>query len=78
MPYLVKYRAATCVSKVKNELAGSMTYFATAEDAMDSGLFCEKIVAWVEEKFMSDYGSDILGKRYKFATEDEIRKFSRN
>ena len=45
---------------------------------MDSGLFCEKIVAWVEEKFMSDYGSDILGKSYKFATEDEIRKFSRN
>lgn len=78
MPYLVKYRAATCVSKVKNELAGSMTYFATGEDAMDSGMFCEKIVSWVEERFMSDYGYDILGKSYKLATEEEIRKFSKN
>lgn len=61
------YRTANRVSRVSNELAGSFSYFARADDAMDSGLFCQKVVVpfWGhEDKF------DFLDKRF------EVKKVS--
>ncbi|MCY0803406.1 hypothetical protein AB7W67_07385 [Providencia rettgeri] len=58
----IMYRTADQVSRVKNELAGSFMYFARAEDAMETGLFCQKLVVpfWGDEdKF------DFLDKRFE-------------
>ncbi|WP_416777469.1 hypothetical protein ACNFJN_04490 [Xenorhabdus budapestensis] len=41
---VIMYRTANQVSRVSNELAGSYMYFANAQDAMDTGLFCQKLV----------------------------------
>ncbi len=63
----IMYRTADQVSRVSNELAGSFMYFARADDAMESGLFCQKLVVpfWGDEdKF------DLLNKRF------EVKKVS--
>ena len=69
--YVVMYRTATHVSKVDNSLAGTFMYFADPYDALDTGLFCEKIVVYLDYQSDSDY----LGKFYEEATEQEIRDF---
>ncbi|HEK3185686.1 TPA: hypothetical protein ACXM4F_003249 [Proteus mirabilis] len=61
------YRTADQVSRVSNELAGCFLHYARADDAMESGLFCQKLVVpfWGDEdKF------DFLNKRF------EVKKVS--
>ncbi|HBV2907961.1 hypothetical protein AAHD79_11040 [Citrobacter freundii] len=69
--YKVCYRTADQVSRVKNELAGSFMYFAEAQDAMDTGLFCQKILIPVWELSIEER-SDFLGKRYKTLSKDSL------
>lgn len=69
--YKVCYRTADQVSRVKNELAGSFMYFAEAQDAMDTGLFCQKILIPVWELSIEER-SDFLGKRYKMVSKDSL------
>lgn len=63
----IMYRTADQVSRVSNELAGSFMYFARADDAMESGLFCQKLVVpfWGDEDEL-----DFLDKRF------EVKKVS--
>ncbi|PHM49088.1 hypothetical protein [Xenorhabdus sp. KK7.4] len=71
---VIMYRTANQVSRVSNELAGSYMYFARAQNAMDTGLFCQKLILdyWDgDEKF------DFLEKRFEIKsrcdlTQDEI------
>lgn len=69
--YKVCYRTADQVSRVKNELAGSFMYFAESQDAMDTGLFCQKILIPVWELSIEER-SDFLGKRYKMVSKDSL------
>lgn len=69
--YKVCYRTADQVSRVKNELAGSFMYFAEAQDAMDTGLFCQKILIPVWELSIEER-SDFLGKRYEMVSKDSL------
>ena len=69
--YKVCYRTADQVSRVSNELAGSFMYFATAQDAMDTGLFCQKVLIPVWELSIEDR-SDFLGKRYEMISKDSL------
>ena len=71
--YVVMYKTATMVSKVNNSLAGTFMYFADPKDALDTGLFCEKVVVYLNR--YSDQ-KDNLDKFYKEATEEEIKNFS--
>jgi len=69
--YKVCYRTADQVSRVSNELAGSFMYFALAQDAMDTGLFCQKILIPVwgmsgKERF------DFLGKRFEIVSKENL------
>lgn len=76
MPHLVKFRTATMVSRVDNSLAGSFMYFADADDALDTGLFCEKIVVWWESEYpFGDMETDVKGKYFRVATKEEIKRF---
>ena len=70
--YVVMYKTATRVSKVDNSLAGTFMYFADPKDALDTGLFCEKIVVHLDKYCDIDH----LNKFYEEATEQEIRNFS--
>ncbi len=58
----IMYRTANQVSRVSNELAGSFSYYARADDAMNSGLFCQKLVVpfWGHEDAF-----DFLDKRFE-------------
>ena len=73
MSYFVKYKTATMVSRIDNSLAGSFMYFADPQDAFDTGLFCEKVVVYVDD-FFPENRIDIFGKYFKVASEAEIRK----
>ena len=69
--YVVMYKTATMVSKVDNSLAGTFMYFADPKDALDTGLFCEKVVVWKRTE-QDEPIIDGYGKSYKEATEEEI------
>lgn len=69
--YKICYRTADQVSRVRNELAGSFMYFATAQDAIDTGLFCQKILIPVWELYIEER-SDFLGKRYEMISKDNL------
>ena len=72
--YLVKYKTASQVSQFENRLAGCFMYFADPEDAFNTGLFCEKIVVWVE---LFDVGwYDMYNKRFRIPTDQEIDMFA--
>lgn len=69
--YKVCYRTADQVSRVSNELAGSFMHFANAQDAMDTGMFCQKILTPIwemsgEERF------DFLGKRFEIVNKENL------
>ncbi|MDX6917836.1 hypothetical protein R9X49_22320 [Pectobacterium carotovorum] len=69
--YKVCYRTADQVSRISNALAGSFMYFAVAQDAFDTGLFCQKILTpvWelsIEKRF------DVLGKRFELLSKDSL------
>ncbi|MBD2815954.1 hypothetical protein ID850_14540 [Xenorhabdus sp. Flor] len=66
---VIKYRTATQVSRVSNELAGSFMYFANALDAIDTGLFCQKLVF---DYWPGDERVDFLGKPFVIKSRDEL------
>ena len=72
--YLVKYKTVSQVSQVENSLAGCFMYFADPEDAFNTGLFCEKIVVWVELFDVGRY--DMYNKRFRIPTDQEIDIFA--
>lgn len=63
--YYIQYRTADQVSRVKNELAGSFSYYAEAQDALDTGQFCEKLLSPVWGEISDSEPFDFLGKRFK-------------
>lgn len=69
--YKVTYRTADQVSRVSNELAGSFMYFATGQDAMDTGLFCQKVLipVWPGDR---EEKEDFLGKPFAFLLRDRM------
>lgn len=69
--YKVTYRTANQVSRVSNELAGSFMYFATAQDAMDTGMFCQKVLipVWTGDR---EERQDFLGKPFAFLLRDRM------
>ncbi|EGH9360850.1 hypothetical protein IFG57_004012 [Salmonella enterica] len=69
--YKVCYRTADQVSQVSNELAGSFMYFATAQDAMNTGLFCQKILIPVWVLSINDR-TDFLGKQFELVKKDSL------
>lgn len=69
--FKVCYRTADQVSRVSNELAGSFMYFATAQDAMDTGLYCQKILIPVWELSIEDR-TDFLGKRFEMVDKENL------
>lgn len=62
--YYIQYRTTNQVSRVKNELAGSFSYYAEAQDALDSGLFCEKILSPIWGDISDSKQFDFLGKHF--------------
>jgi len=74
--YLVKYKTASQVSQVDNSLAGCFMYFAEPEDAFNTGLFCEKIVVWVDVDLFPESRHDTHGKWFRSATDWEIDEFA--
>ena len=68
--YLVKYKAASC-----NELNGFVRYYADPEDAFNTGLFCEKIIVWVDVDLFPTRRYDKNNNSFRRATEWEIREF---
>lgn len=71
--YKVCYRAADQVSRVQNDLAGSFMYFAEAQDAMDTGLFCQKVLIPVWELTIEDR-CDFLGKRFEMVKKENLSR----
>lgn len=71
--YKVSYRTADQVSRVKNELAGSFMYFANAQDAMDTGLFCQKVLIPVWDKSREER-FDFLGKRFEIVSKESLSR----
>lgn len=69
--YKVCYRTADQVSRVKNELAGSFMYFAEAQDALDTGLFCQKVLVPVWELSIEER-CDFLGKRFAMVKKENL------
>ncbi len=69
--YKVCYRTADQVSRVINELAGSFMYFSSAQDAMDTGLFCQKILIPIWELSIDDR-FDFLGKRFEVIEKEKL------
>ncbi|BET42730.1 hypothetical protein VNF293_27550 [Atlantibacter hermannii] len=69
--YKICYRTADQVSRVSNNLAGAFMYFAVAQDAMDTGLFCQKILIPVWEWSMEER-SDFLGKRFDVVSRENL------
>lgn len=69
--YKVVYRTADQVSRVSNELAGSFMYFATAQDAMNTGLFCQKVLIPVWELSIEER-ADFLGKRFEIVDKENL------
>ena len=74
--YLVKYKTASQVSKVNNSLAGCFMYFADPEDAFNTGLFCEKIVVWVDVDLFPTRRYDKNNNSFRSATDWEINEFA--
>lgn len=74
--YLVKYKTASQVSQVENSLAGCFMYFADPEDAFNTGLFCEKIVVWVDVDLFPECCYDMHKSRFRIATDWEINEFA--
>ena len=74
--YLVKYKTASQVSQVENSLAGCFMYFADPEDALNTGMFCEKIVVWVDIDLFPESRRDTHGKWFRSATDWEINEFA--
>ncbi|WP_149543099.1 hypothetical protein [Serratia marcescens] len=70
--YYVMYRTADQVSRVKNDLAGSFSYYAEAQDALDSGLFCQKILSPVWGSIYDKNPSDFLGKRFRIIRTESL------
>ncbi|RAW92433.1 MULTISPECIES: hypothetical protein [unclassified Photorhabdus] len=66
---IIKYRTADQVSCVSNELAGCFMYFADARDAIDTGLFCQKLVS---NYYSGDDRQDFLGKPFVIKNRDEL------
>ncbi|MBD2804090.1 hypothetical protein [Xenorhabdus szentirmaii] len=66
---VIMYRTANQVSRVSNELAGSFMYFANAQDAMDTGLFCQKLVL---DYWSGDERFDFLGKPFLIKSRAEL------
>ncbi|MBD2803053.1 hypothetical protein ID854_22055 [Xenorhabdus sp. M] len=66
---VIMYRTANQVSRVSNELAGSFMYFANAQDAMDTGLFCQKLVL---DYWSGDERFDFLGKPFVIKNRTEL------
>ncbi|MDE9495684.1 hypothetical protein KKJ09_19380 [Xenorhabdus bovienii] len=66
---VIMYRTATQVSRVSNELAGGFMYFANAQDAMDTGLFCQKLVF---DYWSGDERFDFLDKPFAIKNWDEL------
>ncbi|MBD2816522.1 hypothetical protein ID850_17640 [Xenorhabdus sp. Flor] len=66
---VIMYRTADQVSRVSNELAGIFMYFANAQDAMDTGLFCQKLVF---DYWPGDERFDFLDKPFVIKRRDEL------
>lgn len=69
--YKVCYRTADQVSRVSNKLAGSFMYFAEAKDALDTGLFCQKLLLPVWELSIDDR-KDFLGKDFELVNKADL------
>lgn len=69
--YQVAYRTADQVSRVSNELAGAYMYFAEAQDAMETGLFCQKLLisVWPGERIDR---CDFLGKPFRTVSRENL------
>ncbi|MBI6547385.1 hypothetical protein [Xenorhabdus lircayensis] len=63
------YRTATQVSRVSNKLAGSFSYYANAQDAIDTGLFCQKLV---DDYWTGDERFDFLGQPFVIKSREEL------
>ncbi|MGJ0636820.1 hypothetical protein [Xenorhabdus bovienii] len=72
---IIKYRTANMVSRVSNELAGGFMYYAKAQDALDSGLFCEKLIHSYRE---GGQWHDFLGKPFVIKNRDELTPEEKN
>ncbi|CDH30047.1 hypothetical protein XBJ2_500022 [Xenorhabdus bovienii str. Jollieti] len=72
---VIMYRTATQVSRVSNELAGGFMYFANAQDAMDTGLFCQKLVF---DYWSGDERCDFLDKLFVIKNWDELTPDEKN
>jgi len=71
--YLVKYKAISSC----NELHGFVCYYADPEDALNTGMLCEKVVVWEDNAQYSEYMFDFCGnKRFRKATDQEIDEFA--
>lgn len=68
---IIQYRTADQVSRVYNSLAGCYLYYANAQDALDSGLFCEKLIF---PYYWGDERTDFLGKPFIIKDRDELTK----
>ncbi|TDB48052.1 hypothetical protein [Photorhabdus luminescens] len=66
---IIKYRAADQVSRTNNSLAGCYSYYAKGQDALDSGMFCEKLILpyWGDERI-----TDFVGKQFVIKNRDEL------
>ena len=65
--YKIVYLTANQVSKVSNELAGGFSYYADPNDALNTGLFCQKLTIPVYD-YQNEPKTDFLGKRFNFST----------
>lgn len=70
--YYVQYRTADQVSRVTNELAGSFSYYAEAQDALDTGMFCEKLLSPIWGDISDSKPIDFLGKRFKVIRKENL------
>ncbi|NHB94621.1 hypothetical protein [Photorhabdus cinerea] len=72
---IIKYRTADQVSRTDNSLAGCYSYYAKAQDALDSGLFCEKLIIpyWGDERI-----TDFKGKLFVIKNRDELTLIEQN
>ena len=69
--YLVKYKAVSSC----NELHDFVLYFAGPEDALNTGMLCEKVVVWEDVDLFPKSRHGTRGKRFRSATFREINEF---
>lgn len=78
--WVVKFKGATMTFQDGSHgLCGCLTYWADANDAALRGYYVEAIVVWVDDYTRSASPCsglyDLLGKRFKQATDEEIKRF---